>query len=101
MTARHRDVALRAFYIWESEGRPDGKALEHWLRAEAECAAELISPRTARRARAKRATLAGTRTGLPRSRPVSSRERNDLDSHTFAVTAEDLVFARLRDRDRR
>ena len=30
----------RAYAIWEQEGRPDGKDREHWLRAEAEIAAE-------------------------------------------------------------
>ena len=25
----------RAYAIWEAEGRPDGRALEHWLAAEA------------------------------------------------------------------
>ena len=35
----HR-VRERAYAIWEAEGRPDGKEHEHWLRAEAEIAAE-------------------------------------------------------------
>jgi hypothetical protein len=25
-----------AYHLWEREGRPDGQALEHWLRATAE-----------------------------------------------------------------
>ena len=29
-------ISNRGYYIWESEGRPDGQALEHWLRAERE-----------------------------------------------------------------
>lgn len=29
-------IASRAYEIWEHEGRPNGKALDHWLRAEAE-----------------------------------------------------------------
>jgi len=29
-------ISDRAYYIWESEGCPDGQALEHWLRAERE-----------------------------------------------------------------
>ena len=32
---RDSHIATRAYHIWESEGRPDGKALDHWLRAEA------------------------------------------------------------------
>lgn len=31
-------IKMRAFAIWEEEGRPDGKHLEHWERAEREIA---------------------------------------------------------------
>jgi hypothetical protein len=30
------DVALRAFEIYESEGRPEGRHLSHWAQAEGE-----------------------------------------------------------------
>lgn len=30
----------RAYQIWERAGRPEGKAVEHWLQAEAEIASE-------------------------------------------------------------
>ncbi|MGC2412021.1 MAG: DUF2934 domain-containing protein [Stellaceae bacterium] len=30
----------RAYEIWERAGRPEGKASEHWLQAEAEITAE-------------------------------------------------------------
>jgi hypothetical protein len=33
-------VRARAYEIWEDAGRPEGKAVEHWIRAEAEIAAE-------------------------------------------------------------
>ncbi len=33
-------IRERAYEIWEREGRPAGKSLEHWLKAEAEIAAE-------------------------------------------------------------
>jgi Protein of unknown function (DUF2934) len=26
-----RAVRVRAYYLWVREGRPDGKALDHWL----------------------------------------------------------------------
>jgi hypothetical protein len=29
-------IQVRAYEIWEREGRPDGKALEHWLQAKRE-----------------------------------------------------------------
>ena len=32
-------IRQRAQEIWETEGRPEGRAEEHWLRAEAEIAA--------------------------------------------------------------
>lgn len=31
-------VRERAYLIWETEGRPDGRDLEHWLQAERELA---------------------------------------------------------------
>jgi Protein of unknown function (DUF2934) len=33
---REQAIRERAYRIWEAEGRPDGKELDHWLRAEAE-----------------------------------------------------------------
>jgi hypothetical protein len=33
-------VQERAYEIWERTGRPEGKAMEHWLQAEAQIAAE-------------------------------------------------------------
>ena len=33
---REQAIRERADEIWEQEGRPDGKDLDHWLRAEAE-----------------------------------------------------------------
>ena|SRR5215472_14771596 len=33
-------IAERAYLLWEQAGRPEGQALEHWLRAEAERSAE-------------------------------------------------------------
>jgi hypothetical protein len=35
-----RKIAERAYLLWEQAGRPEGKALEYWLRAEAECSTE-------------------------------------------------------------
>ena len=33
-------IASRSYFIWEREGRPDGKALDHWLQAKFELEAE-------------------------------------------------------------
>jgi len=27
-------IAMCAYYIWEAEGRPEGRAVKHWLQAE-------------------------------------------------------------------
>jgi hypothetical protein len=42
-----RDQAIRerAYAIWEEEGRPQGKHLQHWLRAEAETNAAAEQPK--------------------------------------------------------
>ncbi len=39
---RERDIRERAYAIWEKEGCPDGKSLDHWLHAEAEIDDEKI-----------------------------------------------------------
>jgi hypothetical protein len=39
---RERNIRDRAYAIWEKEGRPDGKSLEHWLQAEAEIGNEKV-----------------------------------------------------------
>ena len=31
-------IALRAYHLWLAEGRPDGRAVEHWMRAQSELA---------------------------------------------------------------
>ena len=33
---RHAEIAKRAYALWELEGEPTGRDVEHWLRAEAE-----------------------------------------------------------------
>ena len=33
---REERIRRRAYALWEQQGRPDGKDVEHWLRAEAE-----------------------------------------------------------------
>jgi hypothetical protein len=38
--AAHDEIAACAQRIYETEGRPQGRAMEHWLRAEAQLSAE-------------------------------------------------------------
>ncbi|MFZ3034325.1 MAG: DUF2934 domain-containing protein [Parvibaculum sp.] len=34
------EIRKRSYHIWEREGRPDGRHLDHWLMAQAELDAE-------------------------------------------------------------
>lgn len=36
--AQEQWICQRAYQIWEEEGRPEGRALDHWLRAKDEIA---------------------------------------------------------------
>ncbi|HEX3944828.1 MAG TPA: DUF2934 domain-containing protein [Rhizomicrobium sp.] len=36
-------IRQRSYEIWAREGRPDGKSLDHWLRAKAELQAEQLA----------------------------------------------------------
>jgi hypothetical protein len=40
----HTEISQRAHSFWEFEGRPNGRDLDHWLRAEAEFNAIHNSP---------------------------------------------------------
>ena len=39
--SREQIVRDTAYAIWEAEGKPDGRAAEHWLQAEARVSASL------------------------------------------------------------
>jgi hypothetical protein len=32
----HKKIATAAYLIWEREGRPEGRGVEHWLKAKAQ-----------------------------------------------------------------
>jgi len=32
----HEEIAAAAYLIWEQEGRPEGRGVEHWMRAKAQ-----------------------------------------------------------------
>lgn len=70
----HEEIAACARQIYEAEGRPEGKALEHWLQAETRLMAER-NPQPAELA-AKPATGATkSRTTKPH---VAKRTRSNL-----------------------
>lgn len=55
-TAKHQEIAERAYALWEQEGRPDGRNAEHWRKAEQ----ELANP--GRKTQQEASSGAGTRT---------------------------------------
>jgi hypothetical protein len=58
----------QAYAMWEAEGRPEGRAVDHWLAAEAKC-----EPDRQFKARANR--LRRTSSGTVASGPVKSSSR--------------------------
>ena len=39
--ATEHEIAVCAYFIWEQEGKPSGRALDHWLQAELQLAASI------------------------------------------------------------
>ena len=75
MTRDGREQAVireRAFAIWEEEGRPEGKSVAHWVRAEAEIKTHKISG----------VTDNGKRLKSSKTRLVVSRRRRARSSPT-------------------
>ena len=60
-------VRERAYLIWETEGRPDGRDLEHWLQAERELSLVSSPPAADKKTRRNGTT--------PKARTASSRAR--------------------------
>lgn len=42
MNDKEEAVQMRAYELWDKDGRPEGKAFEHWLQAEKELDADLL-----------------------------------------------------------
>lgn len=71
-------IRERAYFLWEAEGRPDGRDHEHWLRAEAEvtAAAKAKPAKTAKRAtKAKTGATSATKTARPKARTGGRAKR--------------------------
>lgn len=61
------DIRTRAYHIWESEGRPGDREVEHWLKARGELENEIKAPRSGKAAAAKTA---------PRKRAAASAAKS-------------------------
>lgn len=60
------EVQQRSYLIWESEGRPGGRELDHWLQAEAELAKE----------QAESNAVAAPAAAKPKSRASAAKKRS-------------------------
>lgn len=74
MSDHNGEISKRAYRIWEGEGRPSGRDLDHWLRAEAEVKAAHIEAPAAAPTNAQRAEIAVT-PAAPVKRPAARRAR--------------------------
>jgi hypothetical protein len=43
MNDKEEAVQMRAYQLWEKDGRPEGQAFEHWLQAERELDADWLA----------------------------------------------------------
>jgi hypothetical protein len=64
-------IRERAYWLWEQEGRPEGRELDHWYRASRE-----IAGRAAFTARPEAASV--SQKAKPRKAAASSRTRKTL-----------------------
>ena len=62
---RHAEIAELAYKFWEAEGRPTGRDMAHWLRAEAELSGTLPAPIQTHKPLAP----------MPRSKKIKSQPR--------------------------
>jgi len=72
-----KDIELRAYLIWDREGRPHGRDAEHWQRAEAEIlgslpakkapAKKLASPKKAKAVKPPEAKPAAAKPAAPKA----------------------------------
>ncbi|MGF1610873.1 MAG: DUF2934 domain-containing protein [Kiloniellales bacterium] len=70
----HSEIERRAYAIWEAEGRPVGRALEHWFRAEHELQQKQKSKATSARGKATKAPTARKRSSGARAKVGSQGE---------------------------
>ena len=88
-------IRERAYHIWEREGRPDGRALNHWLEAQTVETIDLLqsasgAPAANRRSATKRATS--------RSSAKDATAKDPKATGTSAKTASKKTAAKAKKR---
>jgi hypothetical protein len=80
-TAIEERIRSRAYELWESEGRPHGREIDHWLQAVQELAAEKerstvgVATAPARKPRSVSATAAKPTTAAKTAKTTTARSR--------------------------
>jgi hypothetical protein len=91
-------IAVRAYQIWEAQGRPNGSDQEHWFEAERQLRAGTEAPPT-RTTHVQEATMAGK--NKPSNSPASPRgDRGSRPKPTHDTTAEQVREAQERQKAR-
>lgn len=74
------EISRRAYDLWEQEGRPESRELEHWLRAEQELRARqqsTLTPSLATTAADDTQPLQGTRAAAAAARDAKPETKTD------------------------
>lgn len=69
-------IRIRAYQIWEREGRPSGRDYEHWVQAQVELESEAAKGHGGRRAAAARPTPARREKPSPASSKSAASTRS-------------------------
>jgi hypothetical protein len=93
-TAIEDRIRNRAYELWEAEGRPEGREVDHWLRAAQEVSGEVAGETTAvgapaaRRPRTPRSasTAASPATRTPATTAAASRSRSRASKGTAPLS---------------
>jgi hypothetical protein len=73
ITKKEAEISLRAYEIWEAEGKPHGKDFDHWLKAEAELVSTAKAARPARKNPAAKKTTA-KKTTTKKAAPAKAKK---------------------------
>jgi hypothetical protein len=74
MRDRQQRITERAFAIWEREGRPNGRAEDHWLQAEKEIDREKAVGTTSAKAGSRKPTTAASKTPAKAAKKTAPRK---------------------------
>lgn len=86
-------IQQRAYTIWEREGRPHGRAEEHWRMAAAEIAAEQAETQTPKRRSGKRASKQELDVSADDTTPNSKRKTSGKSVREVAGEVIDAAVA--------